>query len=78
MENRSEVSSINGALKALSREFGVERDRDSVLQIATLLIRLSKEGATCGDDLISAARPQLAELFGLKAAESLSSADPTR
>lgn len=44
MEELSDVSMINRALKVICRELGVERDRKLVLQIATLLVRLVKEG----------------------------------
>lgn len=39
-----EVQIARAALKTHYREFGIERDRNSVLQIATFLMRLSKEG----------------------------------
>ncbi len=75
MEEWSDVSVVNGALKALSREFGVERDRKSVLQIATLLIRLAKEGATDCDELISAARPHLVDLSATAVPELIQTPD---
>jgi hypothetical protein len=53
------MAAINTALKTLCREFGVERDRRSVLQIATLLMRLSKEGTVQAEDLVSLARERL-------------------
>jgi len=63
MEELSEVSTINIALKAICRELGIERDRKSVLQIATLLVRLVKEGGPLETDhLISLARNQLADV----------------
>lgn len=62
MVDQSEVSVINGALKVLCRELGVERDRKSVLQVATLLIRLVKEGAGECDELIATARLHLADV----------------
>jgi len=37
---------LNAALKTLCREFKVERDRQCVLRLATLLIQLSKSGIT--------------------------------
>jgi len=56
----SEISTINSALKTICRELGVERDRKSVLQIATLLVRLVKEGCPLETDhLISIARDEL-------------------
>jgi len=55
----SDVSAINEALKTLCREYGVERDRMSVLQIATLLMRLSKEETLDAEDLIRIAREEL-------------------
>lgn len=63
MQEWSDVSAINVALKSLCREFGVERDRQSVLQIATLLMRLSKEGFRDAEELISDARRHLGESF---------------
>lgn len=63
MQEWSDVSAINAALKSLCREFGVERDRQSVLQIATLLMRLSKEGLRNTEDLASSARKHLGEVF---------------
>ncbi|MBP2444060.1 hypothetical protein [Rhizobium leguminosarum] len=59
VQQESDVSIINVALKTLSREFGVERDRKSVLQIATLLMRLSKDGTLDAEDLVRIAREQL-------------------
>ncbi|KQV80548.1 hypothetical protein ASC90_25510 [Rhizobium sp. Root1220] len=58
-----EVQIVNTALKTLCREFGVERDRNSVLQIATLLVRLSKEGIGDAEELAQSARQQLAAVF---------------
>jgi len=45
MKQWVEVQTLNAALKALCREFGVERDRNSVLQIATLLMRVSNQSS---------------------------------
>jgi hypothetical protein len=59
VQQGSGMAAINTALKTLCREFGVERDRRSVLQIATLLMRLSKEGTVQAEDLVSLAREQL-------------------
>jgi hypothetical protein len=59
VQQGSGMSAINTALKTLCREFGVERDRRSVLQIATLLMRLSKEGTVQAEDLVRLAREQL-------------------
>jgi hypothetical protein len=63
MERWSEVTIVNAALKTLCREFGVERDRNAVLQIATLLMRLAKEGIRDADELTQNARQQLAAVF---------------
>lgn len=63
MQEWSDVSAINAALKSLCREFGVERERQSVLQIATLLMRLSKEGPSDCEDLADRARKHLGEDF---------------
>ncbi len=63
MEQMSDVSTINSALKAICRELGVERDRQSVLHIATLLVRLVKEGdALTTEQLISTAREHLCDV----------------
>ncbi|MBO9195993.1 hypothetical protein J5277_17970 [Rhizobium sp. 16-449-1b] len=63
MQEWSNVSAVNAALKSLCRELGVERDRQSVLQIATLLMRLSKEGLRDAEDLVKSARTQLGISF---------------
>ena len=63
MQEWSEVSVVNAALKSLCREFGVERDRQSVLQIATLLMRLSKDGLRDAEDLVKSARTHLGSTF---------------
>jgi hypothetical protein len=55
----SGMAAINTALKTLCREFGVERDRSSVLLISTLLMRLSKGGSVQDEDLIGLAREHL-------------------
>lgn len=59
MQQGSVVSAVNVALKTLCREFGVERDRKSVLQIATLLMRLSNDGTMSAEDLVRIAREQM-------------------
>lgn len=59
MEHWSDISTVNIALKTLCREFGVERDRHAVLQIATLLMRLSKQGIHEADELVVQARKQI-------------------
>ncbi|OWW01885.1 hypothetical protein ATY81_23330 [Rhizobium sp. R72] len=59
VQQGSDVSAINVALKTLCREYGVERDRKSVLQIATLLVRLSNEGTLGTEDLVRIARDEL-------------------
>jgi hypothetical protein len=61
MQQGSVVSAVNVALKTLCREFSVERDRKSVLQIATLLMRLSNDGTMNAEDLVRVAREQLAD-----------------
>lgn len=63
MERWSEVTIVNAALKTLCREFGLERDRNAVLQIATLLMRLAKEGIRDAEELTQNARQQLAAVF---------------
>jgi len=61
MQQGSVVSAVNVALKTLCREFSVERDRKSVLQIATLLMRLSNDGTMNAEDLVRIAREQLTD-----------------
>lgn len=61
MQQGSVVSAVNVALKTLCREFSVERDRKSVLQIATLLMRLSNDGTMNAEDLVRVAREQLTD-----------------
>lgn len=68
------MSAVNVALKTLCREFGVERDRKSVLQIATLLMRLSKEGTINAEDLVRIAREQLTD--GLQFGDGRESSSP--
>lgn len=74
MQQGSVVSAVNVALKTLCREFGVERDRKSVLQIATLLMRLSKEGTINAEDLVRIAREQLTD--GLQFGDGRESSSP--
>ncbi|MFS2152924.1 hypothetical protein [Rhizobium sp. Rhizsp42] len=70
MEELSDVSMINRALKVICRELGVERDRKLVLQIATLLVRLVKEGHSLDTDhLISIAKSQLSDITGTSTSE---------
>ncbi len=59
VQQGSNVSAVNAALKTLCRERGVERDRKSVLEIATLLMRLSNEGTLNPEGLVRIARVQL-------------------
>ncbi|WP_283193874.1 hypothetical protein [Rhizobium sp. AN80A] len=70
MEELSDVSMINRALKVICRELGVERDRKLVLQIATLLVRLVKEGHSLDTDhLISIAKSHLSDITGTSTSE---------
>jgi len=64
-----EISVVNAALKMLSREFGVERERRYVLQLATLLIRLSNDGIVDTEELITTARREFA--IGFNQANSI-------
>jgi len=51
---------LNAALKTLGREFKVERDRQCVLRLATLLIQMSKTGITDIGELVASARRDFA------------------
>jgi len=76
MEELSEISAINSALKAICRELGIERDRKSLFQIATLLIRLVKEGCSLDTDhLVAVARNQLADAGSMSTPERSAATD---
>jgi hypothetical protein len=53
---------INSALKILCREAGIERDRREVLQVATLLMSLWKQGVRDQETIVELARRALAEV----------------
>jgi hypothetical protein len=62
---------INDVLKVLSRQYGIERDRKAVLQIATLLLRLWNEGVRSREDLRERAATALGETaFGSNPAQA--------
>lgn len=56
MERLAEVSIISASLKILCRENGIERDRQGVMQVATLLLSLWKQGVHDQEDLVRIAR----------------------
>lgn len=51
MDRRIDSVVINSVLKTLCRENGIERDRKSVMQVATLLLALWKQGVNERDEL---------------------------
>ncbi len=59
--DRVDFSVVNSVLKTICRENGIDRDRKAVLQIATLLLALWKQGEHEGAGLERAAREKLAE-----------------
>lgn len=58
---RVDYGIVNEVLKTLCRENGIERDRQAVMQVATLLLALWKQGVQEQDDLARVAREKLAE-----------------
>ncbi|KQV81876.1 hypothetical protein [Rhizobium sp. Root1220] len=60
-DRRIDTTVINSVLKALSRENGIERERKSVMQVATLLLALWNQGIHDRAELETAAREKWAE-----------------
>jgi len=59
--DRVDFSVVNAVLKTICRENGIARDRKAVLQIATLLLALWKQGEHERAALERVAREKLAE-----------------
>lgn len=62
----ADVSIVNRVLKTLCRENGVERDRRAVVQIATLLLGLWKDGVHEPEQLEIRARELWAEAMAVE------------
>jgi hypothetical protein len=62
VDRRLDLSVINFVLKVLCRENRIERDRRAVLQVATLLLSLWKQGMHETGELERVAREKLAEV----------------
>jgi len=66
--DRVDFSIVNTVLKTLCRDNGIERDRKSVMQVATLLLALWKQGVREQDDLLRVAREKWAEAMWVESA----------
>ncbi|OCJ09073.1 hypothetical protein A6U87_09450 [Rhizobium sp. AC44/96] len=66
IEPIADLGLINSALKILCREAGIERDRREVLQVATLLMSLWKQGVRDQKTIVELARSTLAEAASLR------------